>query len=258
MNWKCETTSQNNLEKYNDPQYYDLEYQSYLEDVPLLAEWSDRQQGTIIDLACGTGRVTIPLAKLGHKLIGIDLHEGMLNQAKEKTMNTSLSVEWILQDCTKFFLPLTANLIYMTGNSFQHFLSNDSQNQLLESVSKHLDSSGIFIFNTRFPILSELAEVEQTTKVYIDKRNRKIREHTKEYYDSLTQILHCTSLREILDGTEVKKFEEDSISLRFVFPLEMERLLTQNGFIILESYSSWRKSPLSNDSSEMIFICRKG
>lgn len=256
MKQDIENIFQGNMEKYADPEYYDLEYLTYLEDVPLLAEWSNKQQGTIMDLACGTGRVAIPLAKLGHKLVGVDLHEGMLNHAKGKVANTGLSVEWILQDCTKLSLASKANLIYMTGNSFQHFLTNESQNQLLKSIAQHLESKGVFIFNTRFPILSELAEVDKSTRVYTDKRKRKVREHTEEIYDALTQILLCTSVREILDGSEKETIEKDHISLRYVFPVEMERLLTQNGFTILERYGSWKKEPLKNDSSEMIYVCQ--
>lgn len=256
MKHEPENIFQTNMEKYTDPEYYDLEYEAYLEDVPLLAEWSNKQQGTIIDLACGTGRVTIPLAKQGHKLVGVDLHAGMLQQAKEKAANARLSVEWILQDCSKLSLMLKANLIYMTGNSFQHFLTNESQNLLLQSVCRHLEPNGIFIFNIRFPILSELAVVEETMRVYTDRRNRKIRERSEETYDTLSQILLCTSVREILDGAEKGRIEQDHISLRYVFPLEMERLLTQNGLTILESYSSWKKEPLKNNSSEMIYICK--
>lgn len=257
MNRLKEDIFKSNFEKYEDPEYYDLEYQDYLNDLPFLAEWANKQKGIIVDLGCGTGRVTIPLAQQGHKLIGVDLHEGMLNQAREKTANNSLSVEWTLQDCTKLSLNVLVPLMYMTGNSFQHFLTNESQNQLLQSIHNHLEENGVFIFNTRFPILNELAEVEESTRIYLDKRSRKIREKTIETYRPLTQILHCTSVREILEGTGVGSIEQDSISLRYVFPLEMERLLTQNGFAILETYSSWKKEPLKNSSTEMIYVCIK-
>ncbi|MFC4713482.1 class I SAM-dependent methyltransferase [Planococcus dechangensis] len=246
-----------NFEKYADPEAYDLEYQNYLKDVPFLLEWADRQKGTILDLGCGTGRVTIPLAEQGHKLIGVDLHKGMLEQAKEKTADTPLAVEWVLQDCTQLALQVVASFIYMTGNSFQHFLTNDSQNRLLQSVWTHLEPNGVFVFNTRFPVLDELAQVDTSTRTYTDRRNRRVMDTTIETYHALTQILHCSSTREIMDGPEAGTSERDSISLRYVFPLEMERLLTEAGFIVLESYSSWDKKPLSASSSEMIYVCMK-
>lgn len=246
-----------NSEKYADPEAYDLEYQNYLKDVPFLLDWANRTPGTIIDLGCGTGRVTIPLAERGHQLIGVDLHEGMLSLAKEKTADTQLAIEWVQQDCTQLALDLEAPFIYMTGNSFQHFLTNESQNRLLQSVWTHLEPDGVFIFNTRFPVLDELAQVDTSTRTYTDKRDRKIMDTTIETYHALTQILHCSSTRQILDGPDAGTSERDSISLRYVFPLEMERLLTATGFTILESYSSWDKTPLSASSSEMIYVCMK-
>lgn len=246
-----------NFEKYSDPEYYDLQYQEYLNDVPFLAEWAEKSHGPIIDLGCGTGRVTIPLAQKGHNIVGVDLNQGMLHQAKDKTENLNLSVEWILQDCTKLSLDIEAPLIYMTGNSFQHFLTNESQNQLLQSVYNHLEAKGVFIFNTRFPLLAELAEIDKTVQIYTDKRDRKVRETNIETYHPLTQILHCSSVREILEGSGQGTVEKDSISLRYVFPLEMERLLTHNGFTIKETYSSWEKDPLKASSSEMIYVCIK-
>ncbi|MDN5709509.1 MAG: class I SAM-dependent methyltransferase [Planococcus sp. (in: firmicutes)] len=246
-----------NFEKYEDPEYYDLEYQNYLSDVPFLAEWAEKSTDPILDLGCGTGRVTLPLAQQGHQLIGVDLHEGMLGRAKEKTLDANLRIDWVLQDCTQLALNIEAALIYMTGNSFQHFLTNESQNQLLKSVKTHLSDNGVFIFNTRFPVLSELAQVEESIRTYTDKRHRNIREKNTETYHPLTQILHCTSVREILGGSNENSVEQDSISLRYVFPLEMERLLTDNGFTVLESYSSWDKTPLHDSCSEMIYVCKK-
>lgn len=257
MNNSSRNVFNGNFEKYQDPEYYDLEYQNYLSDVPFLAEWAEKSTGPIIDLGCGTGRITIPLAQQGHQLIGVDLHEGMLGRAREKTLDANLSIDWVLQDCTQLALNTEAPLIYMTGNSFQHFLTNESQNQLLESVKTHLSDDGVFIFNTRFPILNELAQVEESTRTYTDKRHRKIREINTETYHPLTQILHCTSVRETLEGSNENSVEQDSISLRYVFPLEMERLLTDNGFEVLDAYSSWDKKPLHASSSEMIYVCKK-
>jgi len=236
---QAEDIFKDNMEKYNDPEYYDLQYQNYLKDLPFLLEWAEKQNGEIVDLACGTGRLTIPLAEQGYKIIGVDINEGMLDRAKEKTKNMNLPIQWELQDCTELALNTVGSLIYMTGNSFQHFLTNDSQNRLFKSVNTHLVDGGVFIFNTRFPILNELATIDESKHTYFDKRNRT---STREFYNHEDEVI---------------SIEKDSISLRYVFPLEMERLIEQNGFSILNVYSSWEKDPLEKDSSEMIYVCKK-
>ncbi|MGE6683161.1 class I SAM-dependent DNA methyltransferase [Paenisporosarcina sp. NPDC076907] len=249
---------ENNMEKYNDPEYYDLQYQNYLKDFPLILEWAEKINGEIIDLACGTGRLTIPLAQKGFKLTGVDINEGMLDRARKKTRNTNLPIQWELQDCTKLKLNKSGSLIYMTGNSFQHFLTNEAQNNLFQSVHAHLIEEGIFIFNTRFPILSELAIIDESKRTYVDKRMRKVTEYEVDSYDPLTQILTSTSTREILnDQNQVVSTEKDRILLRYVFPMEMERLIEQNGFSILYTYDSWNKSPIQKGSTELIYVCQK-
>ncbi len=112
-----------NLEEYNDPILYDKENEAYLAELPFLLEWASKTEGTIIDVACGTGRITIPLAKKGYKLIGVDIHKGMLEEAKRKSSELDLDINWVEQDCTKMNLNLKSNLIYSVGNSFQHFLN---------------------------------------------------------------------------------------------------------------------------------------
>ncbi|WP_240620210.1 class I SAM-dependent methyltransferase [Peribacillus acanthi] len=245
-----------NFEKYANPDVYDKQYGSYMKDLPLLLEWATKQGGRVGDLACGTGRITLPLAQQGFTLTGVDLQEGMLNTAREKSKE--LTIHWVLQDCTKLDLQQKYRFMYMTGNSFQHFLTNDSQNNLLQSIHHHLENAGIFIFGTRYPKLKELAEIDESVQEYTNHRGQKIQETNLEEYNPLTQILHCKSIRKILNEEgKIDEIQHDSISLRYVYPLEMERLLTQNGFKIEHAYGSWDKSPLSDDSHEMIYVCRK-
>lgn len=159
-----------NLEEYDDPVSYDIENNAYLGELPFLMEWASKKGGPIVDLACGTGRMTIPLASNGFKVIGVDLHAGMLEQAKKKAEELDLEIEWVEQDCTQLELHNASPLIYMVGNSIQHFHSNESQNMLLSSIHKHLEDDGVFIFGTRFPNAEELLQpsTEEYWKTYFD------------------------------------------------------------------------------------------
>ncbi|WP_311264623.1 class I SAM-dependent methyltransferase [Priestia aryabhattai] len=81
-----------NLEEYNNPLLYDDENEQYTEDVAFLLTEAAKESGIILDLACGTGRATIPLAKAGHSLIGVDIHPSMLQEAQKKAEALKLSV----------------------------------------------------------------------------------------------------------------------------------------------------------------------
>lgn len=63
-----------NFEEYHDPLLYDQENGQHESEIPFLLKWAAKQKGLIIDLACGTGRATIPLAEKGFELVGVDVH----------------------------------------------------------------------------------------------------------------------------------------------------------------------------------------
>ncbi|QOR68211.1 class I SAM-dependent methyltransferase [Cytobacillus suaedae] len=250
----------NNFEEYNDPILYDIETKSFKEDIPFLSKFASRINGPIIDLACGTGRATIPLARKGHQLIGVDLHQGMLIEAKRKASMLQLSIDWFLQDCTKLRIPLKSNLIFSVGNSFQHFFSNEEQDGLLTSVNQHLEKDGLFIFNTRFPCEAELLQptTEEYWRTYVDPKTLgKVDVYTISSYDSLTQVQHYTTIRRRKDGDKVIDDKRTNISLRYVFPKEMDRILSSNGFEIVNVYEDWNETPLSRESTQMIYVCKK-
>ena len=250
-----------NFEEYDDPILYDQENESYIPEVPFLLKWASKKQGMIIDIACGTGRVTIPLAKNQHKLIGVDIHKGMLAEAKKKASKFDLQVDWVEQDGTKLNLNIKSNLLYSVGNSFQHFLTNEAQDGLLSSVNKHLEVDGVFIFNTRFPSVEELLQppTEEYWRSYTDSETRnKVDLFTISHYDSLNQIQHYTTIRKYQNaGGEIIKEKRTNIRLRYVFPKEMERILSLHGFELLHLYSDWKETPIANQSYEMICVCRK-
>lgn len=250
-----------NFEEYHDPVLYDQENDCYTEDVPFLLKWAAKTEGTIIDLACGTGRATIPLAEKGYKLIGVDVHTGMLNEARRKSTTLHLDIDWMEQDCTKLDLKLKSKLIYMVGNSFQHFLTNEAQDGLLNSVAKHLELGGVFIFNSRFPNTEELLQpsTEEYWWTYSDNRTQNtVDVFTISEYDSLNQIQHYTTIRKYknLDG-EVVDEKRTNIQLRYVFPKEMKRLLHAHGFEIINVFQDWKETPITNDSYTMIYVCKK-
>lgn len=246
------------LEEYNDPILYDIENNPYTEDIPFLLKWASKTKGKIIDLACGTGRATIPLASEGYKLIGVDVHSGMLNEAKRKT---DLPIQWVEQDCVHLNLDDKASFIYCVGNSFQHFLSNEEQDGFLSSVYQHLENKGIFIFGTRFPNADELLQpsVEEYWKSYLDPiSNNQVHVYTISEYDSLAQVQHYITIRKFENKNgEIIDEKKTKISLRYVYPKEMERLLSVHGFEILHVYGDWKESPIAKDSTQMIYVCRK-
>ncbi|EMR07237.1 Cypemycin methyltransferase [Bhargavaea cecembensis DSE10] len=242
-----------NLDIYNDPLQYDRQYGGYDADTRFILGHLPPPGSAVIDLACGTGRISIPVADAGYEVTGVDLHEGMLERAREKAAEQGLPIRFLRQDCRELDLPVSAPLIVMAGNSFQHFLTNEDQDRMLESVRRHLEPGGRFIFDTRNPVLAELAipdRYEETSET----DERRIREVHTETYDPTTQTLHCMTEKFTEDGTPLG---QDAISLRYTYPLELERLLQQHGFRLENRYGDWSGRPFQAQSGQMVCICRR-
>ncbi|OXT17138.1 SAM-dependent methyltransferase [Bacillus sp. OG2] len=239
-----------NFEEYDDPVLYDIE-NSWTGELHLLLELLEGKRGPVIDLACGTGRLAIPLAEKGFEVTGVDIHKGMLGRAAEKAKG--LPIKWICGDVRSVDLDLKSGLVYMSGNSFQHFLTNQDQNRLLEAVVNHLDKSGLFIFDTRFPSAEELLqpEGEEYWKTITGKSGEQIKVSTISKYDKLTQIQHYQTIRRS-DLEETVK----NIFLRYTYPQEMERLLESCRLEIIQVYGGWDKRALTARSESLVYVCK--
>ncbi len=102
---------------YTDPELYDAE-NSDVDELEILIPLAEQAGGLIIDLACGTGRTTLPLAQAGFDVVGVDMSEPMLALAREKARDRGLSVAFLQQDCRRLDLPTTAaRTVTMTGNA---------------------------------------------------------------------------------------------------------------------------------------------
>ncbi|MDQ0207530.1 class I SAM-dependent methyltransferase [Alkalicoccobacillus murimartini] len=250
--------SETNLEKYQNPEKYDELYEHYQDDYLYIMEYARHINRPIIDLACGTGRVTIPLSKKGLTMIGVDLHAGMLDRAKQKATQEQLDIRFEQQDCSNLDLGVQSPLIFMTGNSFQHFLTNESQDALFESVKKHLASGGGFIFDTRNPILAELSAGDVSEERYLNSNNQTVIEKHTEEYDHHSQILHCTTETIIQEREQSIQQSTESIALRYTYPLELKRLLATHGFEWINIHGSWKKTVFEESSPQMIVHCKIG
>ncbi|MCM3782677.1 class I SAM-dependent methyltransferase [Neobacillus mesonae] len=249
-----------NLEEYNNPMMYDVENDGYDHDFAFIEKWASLMGGTIIDLACGTGRTAIPLAEKGYPIIGVDLHEGMLERARIKAEEEHSDIRFEQQNCENLELDVKSSMVYMVGNSFQHFLSNEAQDRLLNSVSTHLKDGGVFIFNTRFPNEEELLapDVEEFWRSYTNQDGKQVDIYTRSKYDALTQIQEYDIIRTTKhsDGT-VEHETRTKISLRYTYPMEMERLLARHGFRVIELYGDWEENPPTESKPELIYVCQK-
>jgi SAM-dependent methyltransferase len=253
-----------NLEEFADPLDYDLEDSSET-GVAFYRALAHETGGPVLELACGTGRVAIPIAREGIPITGLDIVPGMIERARSKA--AGLPARWVVGDARTFALDDRFRLIFLTGNAFQAFLTNACQDALLQRVQAHLDDRGTFAFETRNPLLPsaepsaglfvtlETHAEEEPGGSFINADGNEVRVSRTRRYDHVTQVMHVTSYKRWNDGT-ADHLRVARIALRYTFPQELAALLGHNGFTITRQYGDWNGEPLGATSPSIISVCR--
>jgi 2-polyprenyl-3-methyl-5-hydroxy-6-metoxy-1,4-benzoquinol methylase len=247
-----------NLEEFGDPPNYDIEEgERSTSRIAFYCDLAKTVRGPVLEIACGSGLVALPIAAQGLEVTGIDLAHSMLEHAGKKAEEQNLNIRWVESDARSFDLGMQYRFILLTGNAFQAFLRREDQEALLASVKRHLAPKGIFAFETRNPSGHELTNQpeEEFDQSYISVEGHQVSVSFTQTYDPLAQIMYWTSYRCWNDGKRMHK-KETRIACRFTYPQEFEALLHYNGFEVIQQYGNWNKETLSASSPEMISLCR--
>ncbi len=255
-------TDNSDLEEYGDPEECDLENGLSGPDLDYYLDLAREVGGPALDLACGTGFLTIPFAELGLAMTGVDRAPAMLDHARRKA--GALPIRWLRADCRALEMGERFRLVTLTGNAFQEFLTRADQEGLLGSVRRHLAPGGLFAFETRFPRASELLtpaaiagewSEETVWRRYEDARGQTVTVSTAQRHDPLRQTVEYVIHRRWHEGGRAEARTERT-TLRLVYPQEMEALLHYNGLAIRDAYGDWNRRPLDGGSQRMIYVCR--
>jgi SAM-dependent methyltransferase len=250
-------SSYDNLADYADPIIYDQENSSFEPDGPFFLEMACQAGGPVLDLGCGSGRITIPLAQNDIDITGLDVVSGLLAQARQKS--PGLAIDWVEGDGRTFQLNRQFNFIFAAGCVFQHLLTRPDQEAMLARIREHLTENGRFATGLFFPHPEQLEDVpeEQEWFSYTTVDGRDVDVSGIEHYDPLRQVKVETAVRRWTDENGKTITREAPLALRYIYPQEMEALLHYNGFTILNVYGHWDRSPLTAESRMMIYVCQK-
>lgn len=258
-----------NLEDFADPHTYDIRDDSDT-GIAFYSALARETGGPVLEIACGTGRVGIPIARLGVAMTGLDIVPAMVELARAKS--AGLPARWVAADARAFDLGERFRLIFLTGNAFQLFLTREDQEALLGHVRAHLHDDGLFAFETRNPrwsdrgarapesnelfALLETCDQEEESRTYTDREGHAVRVSLTQAYDHASQLLHWTARHRRGEGDQ-EHTRTVRLAVRFTFPQELAALLHYNGFTVEHRYGDWNLEPLSATSPSIIVVCRK-
>lgn len=216
-----------------------------------LAEVRRLSPRTIIDLGCGTGLLTIELAKRGYNMIGVEPAGAMLDIARKKP--EADKIQWIEGGYEKFE-GLEADMVLMTSHVAQFFLEDKEWNSMLKASQQALKPGGHIIFDSRTPIFPPY----QTWPTV--ESPRRIEDASLGAIDWYYKLLGIEGNRVRYElhfhfiDTNQKVTSTDELIFRS--HEELTKSLSDAGFEVEKVYGDWDGSLWTPTSSEMIFIAK--
>jgi SAM-dependent methyltransferase len=228
------------------------------QDLPFWISQAKRYGDPVLELACGTGRVSVPLAQAGFRVTGIDLSEAMLQEARRKSAAAGVQVDWIQADMRALDLGQSFCLIILPANALCHLLDLSDFEACLSGVRRRLSRYGRLVVSVFVPKAELL--IDQPGKrfpfaEYDDPDGRGRIVVTESYvYEPGTQIKRITTHHAIpgQDG-EI----EGELNMRMYYPQELDALLKYNGFVLEYKYGGFDQAPFGAHSEQQIVVCRK-
>ena len=261
-------------EHYLDAELYDFEYRNRRRDVRFYKEVAGKfaEKGQVLELACGSGRITKALLRGGHSVDALDISMPMLRRCKQNTSRLSKAnakrVHLFQADATAFCLQKKYPLIVMGFNSLEHLYTRLEVQACLQNVKRHLADDGRFVFDVQNPDLKWLTRNPNKrwarTRFTHPTTGQSLVYSTNHVYDPISQIVLITIYYDLPQadvdvGPETTPQENKKILLaqRKFFPAELEALLAANGFAIDQRYGDFDFQPLSGEAESQVVVCRR-
>jgi len=198
--------------------------------------------GGVIDIACGTGALAVPLAKKGFDVTACDISEAMVEVARRKLEAAGLDAHIFAADMTDFDAGRQFSLAIIARSGFMHLTTPAQQRRALLTIRRHLAPGGVLTLNTFQPWPRIQAQQMDTGPEdyslrveYVNAKNQRERIYNAIGYDPDTQVMRGNWKFETLDEAgRVIDTRIRPLAMRQTYTQEMKYLCELCGYEIME------------------------
>jgi SAM-dependent methyltransferase len=224
---------------------------------------------TVVDLGCGTGNMTIPLARSGFSVFGIDLSSEMLSVARNKwdepytrgLRDEAGTIRWLQQDMRDWELPEPIDAVISFCDCLNYLTEPEDIVATIRQTYSGLAQGGLFLFDVHAPMQLERYAEEQPF-VYDEKdvaylwtcdydANRKEIEHSLTFF-----IQEDAASKSGSSGSLYSRFEESHVQ-RAYDPEWLAEQLVSAGFELLHRCADFTWDKPNEESERLFFVARK-
>ena len=261
---------------YTRPSDYDLEHEHDQQEIAfyleLIRRWKPRR---VLDLACGSGRLTIPLAQLGvdhdFHVTGVDAAEDMLARARAKVRDgdprIAQSIRFIQSDIREFSDDGERyDVVLSTGSSIAHLLTLDDQLAVWRHARAQLREGGRFVVDVTMPnFRSFAASLQQPPRVLLEvdldsaaaHDDRRLVRYKATMFDAYTQRASIRFFYDRFEGPQQPDRFLSDFESHVYFPQELRLLFLHTGFEIENTWADFAFRPPRSWSRDLIMAGRR-
>lgn len=208
----------------------------------------------LLDLACGTGSLSVELSRLGYDVIGVDNSADMLSVALEKKYEAEQDILFLCQDMTALDLYGTVDTTVCALDSINHVTDPQQVREIFKGVSLFTVPGGLFLFDVNSPykhhkVLGNNTFVYDCDSVYCVWQNE-LDENNDTVHISLDFFAYD-------EETDTYSRSSEQFSERSYEPAWLEALLDETGFDLLAVYGDDSRDAPKEDTQRLIYVARK-
>lgn len=234
---------------YYDRVMHNVAYGSWVAYTHELLSLHDFKPQSVLDIACGTGTVSLMLAARGYEVVGIDSSEPMIEQALRKAGSQGADVEFFVQDAARLSLDARFDLAICLFDSLNYITDPQNLASAISAAFSHLAPGGLFIFdlNTEYAFANKL----------FDQAGRGNPEYVwRSRYEKRSRICTVRMRFKVKDVDPPVEFEELHVQRAYTAG-EIESMLAAAGFSDWTSYHAYTLLPPGPSSDRVFYVAVK-
>lgn len=238
-------------------EYYDsltsnVDYRKTAEYVSDILNENGINKGILLDLACGTGTMSLIMAQKGYDVIGVDNSPEMLGEAREKAFEAGEDILFLCQDMCSIDLYGTVDCTVCLLDSLNHLESKEELLEAFKRVSLFTVPGGLFVFdvNTEYKhkyVLGDNTFVYENDDVYCVWQN--------EYDDESKTVEIFLDFFQEENG--LYRRSSEYFSERAFSDSDIKNLLSEAGFTDIKAYGELRKTAPLDTEERVFYVARK-
>lgn len=243
------------MEVYDEmAEYYDFVYGDEW-DIGFYLNEARNARGSVLEAACGNGRILIPLAKEGIDVSGFDSSGRLLEVLRERAKKEGIQPDVWKADMADFRCDKKFNLIIVAYRAFLHLSSESGRKAALKNFYDHLNPGGRLIIHSYNPSKDDLLMTDKFHNFDLEQITRNGKTVTLKWYLKYEPSRGAGVYKILLeDGDKTLEYLMD---VYFVSQKEMRGMLERTGYKNIKSYCGFDYTPFDEECREALWVAER-